>query len=328
MSATRYILAGVLAGLNLLGLVYCLVWRYRHREPLIPPPRRYRHVPWSGPELTLVLLTYFGLPNLAMLILTALGLVAPLSDLQDVTPEQMRTLLIVQTLVSPFILAFSLALLWYTSRTKARHLGLSFWRWKNSLALAYVCYLVVTPIVLGVQFVATYVMKWQGIPMQEHFFVKVAESSTEPWIWCSITIQAVIAAPITEEFVYRGVILPWLSQRWWGGWAAMAGGIAIGLAMANESRHPLAFALITSLLAIALTFRHAGEQWARRAIAGTAILFAMSHVNFWPSPIPLLVLGLALGWAAHRTRGLITPIVLHSLFNSVATLMLLVGYGR
>src|SRR5207245_1648533 len=120
-----------------------------------------------------------------------------------------------------------------------------------------------------------------------------------------VAVMAVVMAPLAEEILFRGVMLPWLGRRWWGGWAAMAASIVMGLAAFGEtgSRAPLAFALTASLLGIAFTFPHAGEQWARRAIIGTALLFAMMHSQVWPHPVPLFVLGLALGWLAHRSRG-------------------------
>jgi membrane protease YdiL (CAAX protease family) len=68
------------------------------------------------------------------------------------------------------------------------------------------------------------------------------------------------------------------------------------------------------------------RQWAQTnadlAIVGSAMLFAAVHSNNWPAPIPLMLLGLALGWLARRTQSLIAPITLHALFNLVAFLAL------
>lgn len=308
------------------GLVYCLVWRKRRHGRLIPPPRRYRHVPWTGPELTLVLLIYITLPYLAMWLLSSAGVLAPVADPKNMTPEEFKPRMVVQLLISPLIVILSLALLRANSFTKPRHIGFTVWRWRNSLTLGYFCFLIITPTVLGIQYIANVVMKLEGISVQQHPLLQVGGHNAEPWVLCLIPLQAMIAAPIIEEFVFRGVMLPWLSQRWWGGWSAMAAAITIGLTTVEQSRAPLTFALVVSLLGIAFTFPHRGEQWARRAIIGTSILFAMVHAAVWPTPIPLLILGLALGWAAHRTRSLTAPIVLHALFNGVATLMLLTGF--
>lgn len=55
----------------------------------------------------------------------------------------------------------------------------------------------------------------------------------------------------------------------------------------------------------------------RLAILGSAMLFASMH-GAWPSPIPLFLLGLVLGWLTHRTQSLVGPILLHACFNAVA----------
>jgi membrane protease YdiL (CAAX protease family) len=154
---------------------------------------------------------------------------------------------------------------------------------------------------------------------------KLAGPGASPIACTVMIVQAVFVAPFTEEFIFRGVMLPWLSRSWWGGWVAMVGAVVFTMLYAPGQWQPLAFALLICLLGFAYTFPQAGEQWVRRSIIGTALLFAMVHVNVWPSPMPLFVLGLALGWAAHRTRGLIAPIVLHSLFNAVSAIVLLFG---
>jgi membrane protease YdiL (CAAX protease family) len=59
------------------------------------------------------------------------------------------------------------------------------------------------------------------------------------------------------------------------------------------------------------------------ALYGTSLLFGIMHGFAWPSPVPLFVLALGLGWLMHRTQSLVGPIVLHSLFNGFACIQLL-----
>jgi membrane protease YdiL (CAAX protease family) len=61
----------------------------------------------------------------------------------------------------------------------------------------------------------------------------------------------------------------------------------------------------------------------RLMLWGQAMLFTAFHSPVWPTPIPLLVLALGLGWLALRTNSLLAPIVVHILFNSVASVYLL-----
>jgi membrane protease YdiL (CAAX protease family) len=58
------------------------------------------------------------------------------------------------------------------------------------------------------------------------------------------------------------------------------------------------------------------------AIFGSSMLWAMFHASVWPSPIPLFLLGLGLGWLAYRTQSLVSALVVHMLFNGVAFLVL------
>ncbi|MGF1581763.1 MAG: lysostaphin resistance A-like protein [Gemmataceae bacterium] len=52
-----------------------------------------------------------------------------------------------------------------------------------------------------------------------------------------------------------------------------------------------------------------------------AALFGLIHAP-WPSPIPLVILALVLGWVMGRTNSLWGPIVLHALFNGTACVLL------
>lgn len=66
------------------------------------------------------------------------------------------------------------------------------------------------------------------------------------------------------------------------------------------------------------------KKSAHLAIYASAMLFAVSHSS-WPQPIPLFPLGLVLGYLAYRTQSLIPALVLHALFNLVASLVLILG---
>jgi hypothetical protein len=58
------------------------------------------------------------------------------------------------------------------------------------------------------------------------------------------------------------------------------------------------------------------------ALFGTAVLFAAVHSHVWPTPVALVLLGLALGYLAYRTQSLVAPITLHALHNGAACLVL------
>jgi len=92
---------------------------------------------------------------------------------------------------------------------------------------------------------------------------------------------------------------------------------------------PLALVLASVLAPLAEEFVYRGvllaslvkEVGAPAALAVSSVLFASAHLMAEPQAVlPLFFLGLALGYAAYRTRSLVAPILAHSLFNTVMIL--------
>src|SRR5262249_19217310 len=75
-----------------------------------------------------------------------------------------------------------------------------------------------------------------------------------------------------------------------------------------------------------LSRRWLAERYLVRAIYSTALFFAVFH-EVWPTPLPLFLLGLGLGYIAYRTQSLIAPVVCHALFKGIACIMILVTYA-
>jgi membrane protease YdiL (CAAX protease family) len=139
-----------------------------------------------------------------------------------------------------------------------------------------------------------------------------------------------------EELLYRGILQRWLSRQRWGG--LLAWSLALGLATTycfsliksawiahdwnavRETLQPTAFVIA---LSPGLWFLgRVRRPQVARAIFGTSLLFAVRHVAAWPDPVALFVLSLGLGWLANRTRSLVGPVVLHSLFNGVGCVLM------
>jgi len=94
-----------------------------------------------------------------------------------------------------------------------------------------------------------------------------------------------IAAPVQEEIIFRGLVQTYLQNRW------------------------------PELLAIR------GIQ-ASFAVMGAAILFAVVHLGSgWPTVVGALVLSVLAGELRRRSGSLLPAMVVHSLFNAAAMLM-------
>lgn len=98
---------------------------------------------------------------------------------------------------------------------------------------------------------------------------------------------------------------------------AVFGGGALGVVLSAV------LVAVVAPLAEELAFRGVtmgalGARWGKwLAILGSAVLYALSHLNAWMF-LPTVALGVALGWLAWSRRSLVPAIALHVLYNSAA----------
>jgi membrane protease YdiL (CAAX protease family) len=95
-----------------------------------------------------------------------------------------------------------------------------------------------------------------------------------------------------------------------------------GFSMLTPTRGAVIFAVL--LLVGWIGLRHlTRKKRTLGAVYASAALFAVVHSEVWPTPLPLFILGLGLGWLAVRTRGVLAPAIVHGLFNAVSVLFVL-----
>jgi len=147
-------------------------------------------------------------------------------------------------------------------------------------------------------------------------------------------VQACVAAPLLEEVLFRGVVLPWvLAARKPRPVADVPRHarpglvVALGVVFAALTGRPgpVVFAVVLAggLLVTLRVWR--SKRRTAGAVYSSAALFAAVHSAVWPSPVPLFLFALGLGWLAVRTRGVLTPVLVHGLFNAVSTVYVLRG---
>jgi uncharacterized protein len=135
-------------------------------------------------------------------------------------------------------------------------------------------YLVALPLMLGVSLVNQQI--WQGQGGSNPLLQTVLEEGDRVALGLFF-VTAAIAAPIFEELLFRGFLLPSLTKY------------------------------VSPSAAIALS----------------ALLFAVAHLSL-SEVLPLAMLGGVLGVVYTRSRSLLAPMLLHSLWNSVTMLGLLI----
>jgi membrane protease YdiL (CAAX protease family) len=303
------------------GLVAWRIARSR-REAFLPAWKPWR-VPWGGFEVlaAFVMIAVVVPSILAMtnILRVAVGVAA--------LPIQLMLLLLASKLLFPQ--RSRVASLPPLSVARTGYAGL--------VAIAVLLWAVLTPPILifhaGVLEIFT-ALNWKP---DEHPAAKfVSDTSLAQFLFL---LSVCVAAPLMEEILFRGVLLPWaiggrerdagplnappLAPPAFRPWFVM--GFAVLLSATRGSVGPIVFAgVLTVGLAVVWTTVWRGKRHVRGVYASAA-LFAMVHSAVWPSPIPLFLLGLGLGWCAVRTRGVLVPAMVHGLFNAVSAVYVLRG---
>jgi membrane protease YdiL (CAAX protease family) len=307
----------------------------------VPPPEPVSmRAPWSGLAIVLVWMVAtlcVGLIDYALKVTNVLGQWYPPSGPGLKYDESSRTWLMMwaTVLASPLQLLGGVLAIKFTSESTLVDMGLTgrrlFWNILLGLALAGPLSLVVYGVQTGSESLMNLL---PGGDTQEHLFVRLARQGLTPSEWSVLVVAALVVAPVWEEFLFRGLILPWAMTQRWGGHVLM--GLAAILALLARLKpapggdaawfvHMLPIFVLLALVPIHLALDRDERTRPAAALFASAVLFGWFHVSVWPSPVALTLLGLGLGWLRWRSGSLIGPIVLHMTFNAIAVGVLLVS---
>jgi membrane protease YdiL (CAAX protease family) len=269
------------------------------------PPSPLRIVPWRGTEAFSVFCFYLLLqvfaPGLVRAMLAKSGLEGKLGS---------AGLLLVQFGIYTAFLALAWCFLVSKASATPADLGLRTNQAGREVARGLVGGLILVPVAFALNYAAQKI--WKPVP---HDLVKVIARGQSATTWVLGAFMAVIAAPIVEEFLFRGVLLGALNRRAISEPASDVdpefAGSSMEIQQATTGSNigkvsPVGWSLFLSNVAVSL-------------------LFAMLHAQFWPTPFPLFFVSLAFGAMFQRTGSLIAPIVMHATLNGVSTLLLMLS---
>jgi membrane protease YdiL (CAAX protease family) len=268
--------------------------------------------------------------------LVALARSTPIEGV-DATPRQLaqfRLLLWSGCLTFVLQLSSILFLLYALSGTRPRDIGLTSRRLGTNLLAGVLSALALIPAVYALNYLVTQV--YGTARVQEHPFAQLLKQDLMSVERLALFAAAVIAAPVGEELLFRGILQPYCATRSWGPHAAMIGAFLLALAARGDqilaawragSGSALLHELAPALTLLTLVPIYLLVWWRSRtplvpALLATAILFGWIHARVWPSPVALTLFGLGLGYLAYRTQSLVGPIVLHAVFNAAAFALL------
>lgn len=355
--AVRMVACG-LAVAALAAPVAVVGWRVARRsgEPILPRWRPWR-VPWAGFDVFLAFLVLgpFLLPPMTTWVLSGSGFFvwvyghpfpsgrpvglepsAAVAGAAAATAarEQVLTLLGIASLWGS-VLALPvqlLVILWarnvlYPRQPSSVRGGIA-----GRLALAAIAWAVLAVTVHLIHQVVNLVFAQLGWAPEEHPLARLVRfrPALDQGL---LVVSACVVAPLLEELYFRGILLPWVLRRRARAWSVLLAAVALVGALcystnpspAALTRGPFLFIVGLAVGGAVLGLSLRRKRLTLGAIYASAALFAAVHSTVWPTPIPLFVLGLGLGYLAVRTRGVLVPAVVHGLFNAVSALFVLTG---
>ena len=170
-----------------------------------------------------------------------------------------------------------------------------------------------------------------GHPPEDQTAVQLIESARSWWARAYFTVFAVVLAPVTEEFIFRGLLYPCAKQ--FGTSKMLASGIGFLVVLwATFSLHHIFSLNLFLALGISLLFAFGIlypllKRFSVISLSTVFVSFLFALIHFDAAIfLPLLLLALVLTWLYERTDNLLAPITVHALFNASNLAMLVVKH--
>lgn len=239
-----------------------------------------------------------------------------------------------RALVFPFQLVLVPLLVLGRHPGAAAAFGATWAGWRRAVVLALVGWAVLTPVVLGLNELVTRLYSaWMALPPEEHSLVLLTRTKLLPVEWVFWGVLAVVAAPLLEEFFFRGLLQGYVLAASWRGYLVM--GLALFVAQALNGADVAraadshgwakldAYMPVLFMIVLGVGFLVAMEYARSTRLPGylaVSMLFAAVH-STWPQPVALFVLSLGLCCLRDKSGSLLTPVLVHALFNGTSSVL-------
>jgi membrane protease YdiL (CAAX protease family) len=336
-------------GASLAGWVVVIRRLWSGREIVAWEPRR--SVPWGLLDFVVA----FGLPLitgvLALKLLAAWQEPAPLPLVDGSVAVPRGPEILAQSLATFLSMCISAAIIWVRFRASLRDFGLVAAKIASDIRLGLAAFVILAPPTYALQMILVRLME------SKHPLIELIRTDPDPTLIGICVFSAVLVAPLTEEYLFRGLLQGWLERLAnvdedpvrliLGGapepqkdaTAATSGQVQsedlpdretvakttlenpyvppIGPASEHESGKRID----------AIGKKGPQPQGTHRPalwpILGSALLFSAMHITHGPDWVPLFFLAIGLGYLYRQTHRLLPCIVVHFLLNAVSMGMFL-----
>jgi membrane protease YdiL (CAAX protease family) len=193
------------------------------------------------------------------------------------------------------IIAFALV---YLRRKDLRNTQIRLDKLRKQILIGFVATACVLPGILLINGAVSIFVTRYSHPVIEAFLSEMSLSAL-----VSTAFSVVVAAPLVEEFVFRGFLLSFLQRIF------DRNNSFESLIVCNNTILP------TTPASQSISARYG-------AIVITSVLFAGLHVGQGAAYIPLFFLALALGYVTQKTGSILPAIIIHMSLNSLSTITL------
>ena len=189
----------------------------------------------------------------------------------------------------------------YLRRGDLRVMRLRFDHFPDLARIGFFASLLLVPASMALNAVVSILVTPYSHPVIETL---MAEASITTMIYTILTV--VVAAPLVEEFVFRGVILAYLQRVFSGHWESTTAIYCRNTAQAQKNKEtPDLFQL------------HGANML-------TSFLFAALHIGQGAAYIPLFFLSLGLGYVCNKTGSIVPCVIIHMVLNGISIIPLIV----
>ena len=205
--------------------------------------------------------------------------------------------------------ASSMAIICLRYREGVSIFGFRFERIRRDLKLGLLAFIMIIPGVLAIHSLISLLIPYQHETLS-------AMGKTDVYGILSLALGAVVAAPIYEEFFYRGAMLSWLLRFSYLAPRDLMAWVYGGPA-GTYTGQPEDSKLEESTSISGRTL------WS--SVFFSAAMFGLMHAGQGGAPIALTLLAVALGYLFVRTGSLLPCIVVHFLLNAMTVIFSLLG---